>query len=73
VLLSPLPGTQAGGRLVAVESNERSGEGHNISYPDYRNSAFSAAGGITAASATLASNVSIFRSAMHSCSRGLGR
>ncbi len=36
VLLSPLPGTQAGGRLVAVESNERSGEGHNISYPDYR-------------------------------------
>jgi len=36
VLLSPLPGTNAGGRLVAVESNERSGEGHNISYPDYR-------------------------------------
>jgi predicted permease len=35
VLLSPLPGTNAGGRLVAVESNERSGEGHNISYPDY--------------------------------------
>jgi hypothetical protein len=36
VLLSPLPGTHAGGRLVAVESNERSGEGHNISIPDYR-------------------------------------
>ena len=36
VLLSPLPGTHTGGRLVAVESNERSGEGHNISYPDYR-------------------------------------
>ena len=36
VLLTPLPGTHAGGRLVAVESNERSGEGHNISYPDYR-------------------------------------
>jgi len=36
VLLSPLPGTHAGGRLVAVESNERSGEGHNISYSDYR-------------------------------------
>src|SRR4051812_20127943 len=36
VLLSPLPGTHAGGRLVAVESDERSGEGHNISYPDYR-------------------------------------
>ena len=36
VLLSPLPGTHAGGRLVAVESNERSGEGHNISVPDYR-------------------------------------
>src|SRR5690349_4140854 len=36
VLLSPLPGSHAGGRLVAVESNERSGEGHNISYPDYR-------------------------------------
>src|SRR5205823_3736536 len=35
VLLSPLPGTNAG-RLVAVESNERSGEGHNISFPDYR-------------------------------------
>ena len=33
VLLSPLPGTHAGGRLVAVESNERSGEGHNISVP----------------------------------------
>jgi predicted permease len=36
VLLSPLPGTHAEGRLVAVESNERSGEGHNISVPDYR-------------------------------------
>ena len=36
VLLRPLPGTHTGGRLVAVESNERSGEGHNISYPDYR-------------------------------------
>ncbi|MGB9434796.1 MAG: ABC transporter permease [Candidatus Acidiferrum sp.] len=36
VLLSPLPGTHAGGRLVAVESNERSGEGHNISILDYR-------------------------------------
>ena len=36
VLLNPLPGTHAGGRLVAVESNERSGEGHNISVPDYR-------------------------------------
>jgi len=36
VLLSPLPGTHAFGRLVAVESNERSGEGHNISVPDYR-------------------------------------
>ena len=36
VLLNPLPGTHAGGRLVAVESNERSREGHNISYPDYR-------------------------------------
>jgi predicted permease len=36
VLLTSLPGTHADGRLVAVESNERSGEGHNISYPDYR-------------------------------------
>ena len=36
VLLSPLPGTHASGRLVAVESNERSGEGHNISVLDYR-------------------------------------
>lgn len=36
VLLSPLPGTHADGRLVAVESNERSGEGHNISVSDYR-------------------------------------
>ena len=36
VLLSPLPGTHAGGCLVAVESNERSGEGHNISILDYR-------------------------------------
>jgi hypothetical protein len=48
VLLSPLPGTlpgtHAGGRLVAVESNERSGEGHNISYPDYRDYAKSLEG-----------------------------
>jgi len=36
VLLAPLAGTHADGRLVAVESNERSGEGHNISFPDYR-------------------------------------
>lgn len=31
VLLSQLPGTHGAGRLVAVESDERSGEGHNIS------------------------------------------
>ncbi len=35
-LLNPLPGSSDGSRLVAIESVEPGGEGHNISYPDYR-------------------------------------
>lgn len=36
VLLRDLPGTTGGDRLVAIEEIEPKLEGHNISYPDYR-------------------------------------
>ncbi len=36
VLLRNLPGTTGGERLVAIESIEPKLEGHNISYPDFR-------------------------------------